>query len=174
MPSISISFDSICALPNKQSRSKCLPFTEQSSHTQGHSTTITTTTSYNNQYADKFLQTPTIALDTQSWIRTDRLLSEANSLNLPQIPMVYTMTKAMDSFSEAHNNTVTQNSMNGFDELMTPIIGKFFFNEKFIDDHFLEFEKTKIRIKNLNPFHTLLNKRFIVVIVLIANIIKSC
>ncbi|XP_055324090.1 uncharacterized protein LOC129578882 isoform X2 [Sitodiplosis mosellana] len=32
------------------------------------------------------------------------------------------MTKTMDSFLDAHNNTAIQNSMIGFDELMTPII----------------------------------------------------
>lgn len=118
-------FSFFCALLNKQSRSKCLPKTEHC--TQTHGLFVNSTQSNKNyQNEETFIQTPitTNIGFYQTQIRTDRLLSEANSLNLFQIP-TYTMTKTMDSFSDAHNNTAIQNSMIGFDDLMTPIIGKF-------------------------------------------------
>lgn len=129
-------FSSFLNETNPQSRTKCFPQLEIHTH---NGTVVNSTDSIKNtnsyiQTTDQLLaeqrltQTPDTSIgfhQIPTCIRTDRLLSEANLINLPLFTTQFTMTKTMDSFSDARNNTMTPNSIAGFDdELMTPTIGE--------------------------------------------------
>lgn len=121
----------------KQSRTKCFPQSEHSTH-NGTVVKSTTNSSKNTntymyiQTTEGFTQTPQTAIGFHHSLtnyKTDRLLSEANLISpLITTPPTFKMTKTMEPFLDGHNITMTSHSMDGFsDDLMTPVIGKFQF-----------------------------------------------